>query len=304
MVIKSSDSPSAAIVVMDASIKNDITTSILHMHTFNSPLIKTLYHTVFVTSTEAELFAIRCGINQASNWEDISKIIIVTDSIHVAKKIFDPSLHLYQIHAVAILNKLHKFFIRNQNNLIKFWECPSWLNWSLHKVVDKDSKAFNSSPVFLCKISWDFSRKTKCDDIINNWKMIFQASDLKGRQFLDLLDKDFNIIKPCYTKKGSWLKLFGHLNSLYACATRAITNHAPIGEYRLRFFPREKFKCLCGLYPIESRQHILHECRRFNGYWNPRQDSLNHFVMFLEANPNAFTFNDNSFSTVMSRSYN
>ena len=153
-------------------------------------------------------------------------------------------------------------------------------------------------------MSWDFSRKTECDNIINNWKMTFQASDLKGSQFLDLLNVDFNIIKPCYTKRGSWLKLFGHLNSLCAHAMRAITNHAPIGEYRLRFFPREKFKCLCGLYPIESRWYILHECRRFNRYWNPRWDSLNHFVMFLEANPNAFTFNDNSFSTVMSRSYN
>ena len=134
--------------------------------------------------------------------------------------------------------------------------------------------------------------------------MTFQASDLKGRQFLNLLDEDFNIIKPCYTKGGPWLKLFGRSNSLCACATRAIINHTQIGEYRLRFFPRKKFKCLCRLYSIESRWHILHECRRFNRYWNPRQDSLNHFVMFLEANPNAFAFNDNSFSTVMSRSYN
>jgi len=153
-------------------------------------------------------------------------------------------------------------------------------------------------------MSWDFSRKTECDDIINNWKMTFQASDLKGSQFLNLLDKDFNVIEPCYAKEGPWLKLFGHSNSLCAHATRAITNHALIGKYRLRFFSREEFKCSCGLYPIESRQHILHECRRFNRYWNSRWDSLNHFVMFLEANPNAFAFNDNSFSTVMSRSYN
>jgi len=153
-------------------------------------------------------------------------------------------------------------------------------------------------------MSWDFSRKTECENIINNWKMTFQASDLKGRQFLNLLDKDFNVIELCYAKRGPWLKLFGRSNSLCACATRAITNHTPIGEYRLRFFPRKKFKYLCGLYSIESRWHILYECRRFNRYWNPRQDFLNHFVMFLEANPNAFAFNNNSFSTVKSRSYN
>ena len=153
MVIESSDSPFTAIVVMDASIKNDIATSILHIYTFNSPLIKTLHHTVFVTSTEAELFAIRCSINRAANQEDISKIIVITDSIHGAKKIFDLSPHPYQIHVVAILNELHKFFVRNQNNLIEFWECSSRLNWTLHKAVDKDSKTFNPSPVFPCKMS-------------------------------------------------------------------------------------------------------------------------------------------------------
>jgi len=201
MIIKLSDSPSTAIIVMDASIKNDIATSISHMHIFNSPLIKTLHHSIFVTSSEAELFAIRCSINQASNQEDISKIIVITDFIYVAKKFFDLSLHPYQIYIVAILNKLHKFFVRNQNNSIKFWECSSQLNWTLHKVVDKDLKAFNPSLVFSCKISWNFSRKTKCDSIINNWKMTFQASDFKGRQFLNLLDVDFNIIKPYYAKE-------------------------------------------------------------------------------------------------------
>ena len=82
------------------------------------------------------------------------------------------------------------------------------------------------------------------------------------------------------------------MNSLCAYATRAITNHTPIGKYRLRFFPREEFKCPCGLYPIESRYYILHEYGRFNGYWNPRRDSLSHFVMFLELNPGIFAFPD------------
>jgi len=86
--------------------------------------------------------------------------------------------------------------------------------------------------------------------------------------------------------------MFGYSNSLCVCATRAITNHALIGKYRLRFFPREEFKCLCSLYPIKSRRYILHECGRFNGYWNPRRDSLSHFVMFLELDLGAFAFSD------------
>ena len=116
--------------------------------------------------------------------------------------------------------------------------------------------------------------------------MTFQASDGKGRQFLDLLDDNFNIIKSSYTKGGSWLQSFGHLNLLCTCATRAIISHTPIGEYRLKFFPNKEFKCPCGTYPIKSRRHILHNCIRFNRYWNPRWDFLSHFVMFLKANPN------------------
>ena len=96
--------------------------------------------------------------------------------------------------------------------------------------------------------------------------MTFQSSNLKGNQFLDLVDDDNNIIKPTYVKGGSWLKVFGHSNSLCVYATRAITNHASIGEFRLRFFSRKKFKYPCNQYPIKTRCHILHECGRFNKY--------------------------------------
>ena len=96
--------------------------------------------------------------------------------------------------------------------------------------------------------------------------MIFQALDIKEKQFLDLLNSDDNIIKPSYIKGGSWLRYFGHSNSLCARATRAIINHAPIGEYRLRFFLREDFSCSCSSHPIETRRYILYKCRRFKEY--------------------------------------
>jgi len=194
----------------------------------------------------------------------VSKIVVVTDSIHAVKKIFDSKLHPYQIHTMAILSELHRFFNIKQENSIEFWECSSRLKWRFHQDVDKDSKSFNLTPSFSCKISWDYCKKIDSDDIINQWKMMFQASDRKGRQFLDLVDDNLNIIEPAYTKGGPWLQVFGHSNSLCAHATRAITNHAPIGEYHLRFISNEDFKCPCGNYPIESRRHILHEYMRFN----------------------------------------
>ena len=61
--------------------------------------------------------------------------------------------------------------------------------------------------------------------------MTFQALDGKGSQFLDLMDDNFNVIEPSYTKEDLWLQTFGHSNLLCVCAMRAITNHAPIGKY-------------------------------------------------------------------------
>jgi len=106
LVIKSLSIPSHALVITDASIKNNIATFISHTHIHNKSITKTLHHAVNITSTEAELFTIRCGINQATNSNDVSKIIAVTDSIHAAKKIFDLTSHFSQSHAASILNEL------------------------------------------------------------------------------------------------------------------------------------------------------------------------------------------------------
>jgi len=43
--------------------------------------MKTIHHGVNVTSTETGLFAIKYGINQATQISDISHIIVVTDLI-------------------------------------------------------------------------------------------------------------------------------------------------------------------------------------------------------------------------------
>ena len=75
-------------------------------------------------------------------------------------------------------------------------------------------------------------------------------------------------------------------------ASRAIVNHVLIGEYQFIFFPWEEFKYPCGHYPIEMRQHILHEYRRYNEYWNPRRDTIAYFTLFLEFNSNVFFFGE------------
>ena len=65
ITINTSNDPHFSIVIADTSIRNNAATSISHIHSHNSPVIKTIHQVVNVMSTEAELFAIRRGINQA-----------------------------------------------------------------------------------------------------------------------------------------------------------------------------------------------------------------------------------------------
>jgi len=120
MVLESSSSPLVTIIASDMSIKNLVAMSIAHIHTYDKPIIKMIHHVVNITSTETELFVIRCGINQSSCLNNISKIIIITDSIHAIKRIFDLSIHPFQVQSAAILNDLCYFFNRYRNNSIEF----------------------------------------------------------------------------------------------------------------------------------------------------------------------------------------
>ena len=86
----------------------------------DKPLTKMVHYTVNVTSTEAELFAIRCGINQTLRFNNISKIIVITNFIYAAHKIFDSLVYPYQILLAAILSDLHVFFNSHVKNSIEF----------------------------------------------------------------------------------------------------------------------------------------------------------------------------------------
>ena len=205
IVIAYSSDPSLCIVVSDASIKNCVATSILYIHSFDQLVVKTCHQAINIFTTEAELFTIRCGINQVIDIPNIKKIIVITNSLHTTRKIFDLSSHPYQLQSIAILCELREFFHKDINNSVKFWDCPSKENWYLYLVVDKDSKSFVSMACFPSMSSWDFSKKQVCNNIISQWKITFQASDLKGKSFLELLNSNSNPLSSSYIDGGLWL---------------------------------------------------------------------------------------------------
>lgn len=95
ITLQTSANSQSVIIVLDSSIKNQVATSIAHIHVYNSLVIKMIYHAINVITTKVKLFTIRCGINQATCFSNISQIIVISDSIYTARRIFDSLLHSY-----------------------------------------------------------------------------------------------------------------------------------------------------------------------------------------------------------------
>ena len=151
LTLESSSFPLVVLIASDASIKNNVTTSIVHIHMVDKPLMKTIHHAVNVTSTEAKLFAIRCGINQLICFDNISKIVVITDSIHIAQKIFQTSVTFLIDAITTLLNSGNVQAILSGIFMVKLTKRPSslilyyYFHARIHEILTRKTKVMSSS---------------------------------------------------------------------------------------------------------------------------------------------------------------
>ena len=136
------------------------------------------------------------------------------------------------------------------------------------------------------RISLDALSQRNSKACLEEWIVEFSRGETRGRNFLTLNTEKRTEATPTYAKGGTWMSYLGHSISLCARATRAILNHAPIGEYRARFFPQKT--CPCGQ---SDRRHILTDCPRFaKDRVSLPPPCIGDFIKFLISNSSAFTF--------------
>ena len=237
------------------------------------------------TALDAELFAIRLGVAKATSF-DVKHIILITDSLSAARRAVDASVHSGQAHLLSVVRALREFFTQHPDTSINFWDCPSKAHL-VHEDVTNTRIAAGRHPA----TSLDGLRSKSTTSCLNAWRSSFSYPSSQGRHFLSLKGGNRKSLQPSYTKGGSWLLFIAESVTLCARATRAILNHAPIGEFRQCFFPAECTQCPCGHCQVETRRHILADCSRFaHAPLTDRSPSIKDFVKFLKEHPSAFAF--------------
>jgi len=120
-----SNSPKTIFIISNTSVKNNIATFVFYIWRKHNIIRKAVHHAINVLYADAKLSTIRYDISQAIQLQDAIQIVIITNTILVAKRIFDSSYHSYQLYSITISNNLRNFLNKSSNNSITFWNCPS-----------------------------------------------------------------------------------------------------------------------------------------------------------------------------------
>ncbi|KAF7761205.1 hypothetical protein Agabi119p4_10614 [Agaricus bisporus var. burnettii] len=125
-------------------------------------------------------------------------------------------------------------------------------------------------------------------------------SCFKGNSWYEITNKEGNKILPSHLQGGPWFQTYQGVKAannlpLFARLMQVMCNHAPIGEYRVRFFSKEPYKsCQCDLKSPETRQHLLMVCpvlvRQINHYNLDGITTIRSLILFLQDNLQAFSF--------------
>jgi len=286
-------SPNNIAVISDGSIKAvGSATAVAHIWKDNKVIDKLKVHTNNVTSLEAELMTIQIGLTSVFENTEVHQILIITDALEVGKKIISSGDQYLQKSIIPIAEKIQSFLSKDSCNSIHFWHCPNKLEWPRHTLVDKETKSSHTPPILLEKNLFLFSKKKECNLILESWQQSFKDSKKKGQLFLEFEDDNEKVLKPTYSKGGSWLPYIGISNSVCARFTCMMLGHAPIGEYRQRFFPNTSIHCPCGEADVEMREHIFMQCKQFDSSSRLRDICISSFVEFIIGNPTSFCFNN------------
>ena len=161
----------------------------------------------------------------------------------------------------------------NKGRLLQFVYVPSSIGWGVHREAHDCLKELPRIPGRRFESSIGEVRKWVDEITKESWRRNYWGNPgYRGKQFYELYTvvpngqrarREAVPLLPSLKKEGTWLTaLAGKSNAFVARFTRAVLNHAPIGEYRDRFNLLEE-----GELPLcpeclrrETREHIFNGC--------------------------------------------
>ena len=252
------------------------------------------------SSFDSELAA----LEEAVQWVVINNIqspVFFVDSKSVLTSFLDLDSHSSQMASIRI-NMILKDHLSTTDNILSFAYCPSHVGIEGNERTDrltKEGAAIGpTTPLKILRSNFigQFKR-----EMTTHWRVVATSHTYKGRSWLPIKRRGRKF-KPDVTNKACknfFTTLAGNDITTISRMARALTNHAPTGEYRQRFHPNEPTFCkTCGPETEHTRNHVFFACPQYEPLatsltdWKSIRRNDKSWKAFFQANPSAFTFGD------------
>ncbi|KAF8703073.1 hypothetical protein AX14_014239 [Amanita brunnescens Koide BX004] len=238
------------------------------------------------SSFDAEMCAIESALEYVTTRTAHTHATLIIDNKAAANALFNFDVKSSQMTVVRINALITEWFTTNQRRRLTIRFAPSHEGIPGNERADGLTKAglglCPTNPPTILRSHFIAIQKCQAEA---EWQRLWRDVTYRGSQWLPIRRKK-KTFKPSFAKpaRNFFHNLAKGEPSHLSCLAHVLTNHAPTGEYRTRFFPDEPTACpRCDENALQTRHHILAECPGNN-------DTL--LTGFLDRNPLAFTFSD------------
>ncbi|KAF8665534.1 hypothetical protein AX14_006588, partial [Amanita brunnescens Koide BX004] len=252
------------------------------------------------SSFNAELRAIEAALEYAATRTSHTHVTLIIDNKAAATSLFNFDVKSSQMAIVRINALLDAWLSEDAQRSLTIRFAPSHEGIDGNEHADQLTKSglercpTNPPHILRSHFLSDHRRHAEHD-----WQRRWNDVTYRGSQWLPIRKK--KVFKPSFAKasRNFFHDLAKGDPSRLSRITHVLTNHAPTGEYRTRFFPEEPTACPhCDEDTLQTRRHILTECPWYVDSlpsmtdWGKYRRNEVWLIGFLDKNPSAFTFVD------------
>ncbi|KAF8652155.1 hypothetical protein AX14_008439 [Amanita brunnescens Koide BX004] len=253
------------------------------------------------SSFDAELRAIEAALAHLTTKTRCDRATLFIDNKAAANSLFTFNVKSSQMSIVRINMLLNAWLSENSARSLAIRFTPSHQGIAGNERADELTKAglrlCPMNPPLILRSHFLSQHKCRAE---HNWQRRWKDITYRGSQWLPIRRKK-QVFKPSFGKdaRNFFHNLAKGEASYLSRIAHVLTNHAPTGEYRTRFFPNEPTACPhCDEETLQTRHHILAECPWYVDSfpsvtdWGKNRHNHKALIGFLDRNPSAFTFSD------------
>lgn len=228
---------------------------------------------------DAEMAALSIAATKADDilrdFPNITHIAIFTDNAAATTAIVDPKPDSAQYFAIKFHQTLRPLLEANQNLSVSVSWCPSHCDIPGNERADDLAKKATSLE---CQIPFSVTRsnakrraKKAC---LKLWQLEWKASPKVGRFAIA------NRLPPSL-KPSKHFKDLKSNREIFGRVVQCRTGHAYTGEFRRTFIPlsQDPSTCPCDETTLESRNHILRDCPRYQQHRDILSKASRHLAL-------------------------